>query len=72
MSYHLSCSFSGNTINIVSGKWVSAMSGIGAGMDSLYEYLLKVNVSLLLIQIKLKMVLTILVWFSIVGLHCFW
>ena len=37
------CSFLGNTINIVSGEWVGSMSGIGAGMDSLYEYLLKVN-----------------------------
>ena len=35
--------FLGNTINIVSGEWVESMSGIGAGMDSLYEYLLKVN-----------------------------
>lgn len=33
----------GNVINIVSGEWVSGMSGIGAGMDSLYEYLLKVR-----------------------------
>ncbi|XP_028414424.1 ER degradation-enhancing alpha-mannosidase-like protein 1 [Dendronephthya gigantea] len=31
----------GNIIDIVSGEWISGMSGIGAGMDSLYEYLLK-------------------------------
>ncbi|KAF8930813.1 alpha mannosidase-like protein [Dissophora ornata] len=31
----------GNTINITSGHWMSAMTGIGAGTDSFYEYLLK-------------------------------
>ncbi|KAF9434034.1 alpha mannosidase-like protein [Entomortierella beljakovae] len=31
----------GNTINITSGNWMSAMTGIGAGTDSFYEYLLK-------------------------------
>ncbi|KAF9354580.1 alpha mannosidase-like protein [Mortierella sp. AD094] len=31
----------GNTINITSGDWMSAMTGIGAGTDSFYEYLLK-------------------------------
>ncbi|KAG0265396.1 alpha mannosidase-like protein [Mortierella polycephala] len=31
----------GNTINITSGQWMSAMTGIGAGTDSFYEYLLK-------------------------------
>ncbi|KAF8978196.1 alpha mannosidase-like protein [Entomortierella lignicola] len=31
----------GNTINITSGEWMSAMTGIGAGTDSFYEYLLK-------------------------------
>ena len=34
--------FPGNVIDVSSGKWVSEMSGIGAGIDSLYEYLLKV------------------------------
>jgi len=33
----------GNVINIQSGKWVGFMSGLGAGLDSFYEYLLKVN-----------------------------
>ena len=32
----------GNVINIQSGKWVGFMSGLGAGLDSFYEYLLKV------------------------------
>ncbi|CAO3564639.1 unnamed protein product [Mortierella alpina] len=31
----------GNTINITTGQWMSAMTGIGAGTDSFYEYLLK-------------------------------
>ncbi|KAG0091741.1 alpha mannosidase-like protein [Podila epicladia] len=31
----------GNTINVTSGEWMSAMTGIGAGTDSFYEYLLK-------------------------------
>ncbi|KAG0339847.1 ER degradation-enhancing alpha-mannosidase-like protein 1 [Podila humilis] len=31
----------GNTINMTSGEWMSAMTGIGAGTDSFYEYLLK-------------------------------
>ena len=32
----------GNVVNIHSGDWVGPMSGIGAGVDSFYEYLLKV------------------------------
>ncbi|KAG0353735.1 alpha mannosidase-like protein [Podila minutissima] len=31
----------GNTINMTSGEWMSVMTGIGAGTDSFYEYLLK-------------------------------
>ncbi|KAJ8047385.1 ER degradation-enhancing alpha-mannosidase-like protein 1 [Holothuria leucospilota] len=31
----------GNVINILSGKWVGFQSGLGAGSDSFYEYLLK-------------------------------
>ncbi|KAI7815960.1 glycoside hydrolase, partial [Gamsiella multidivaricata] len=31
----------GNTVDITSGQWMSAMTGIGAGTDSFYEYLLK-------------------------------
>ena len=31
----------GDQMNIHTGKWVSNMSGLGAGMDSFYEYLLK-------------------------------
>ncbi len=31
----------GNEINIHSGQWTGRMSGIGAGVDSFYEYLLK-------------------------------
>ncbi|KAI1319085.1 alpha mannosidase-like protein [Mortierella claussenii] len=31
----------GNTINISTGNWMSYMTGIGAGTDSFYEYLIK-------------------------------
>ncbi|XP_071082851.1 ER degradation-enhancing alpha-mannosidase-like protein 1 isoform X1 [Haliotis cracherodii] len=31
----------GNVINIQTGEWVGKMSGLGAGIDSFYEYLLK-------------------------------
>uniref|UniRef100_A0A8C7XN44 alpha-1,2-Mannosidase n=1 Tax=Oryzias sinensis TaxID=183150 RepID=A0A8C7XN44_9TELE len=31
----------GNVINIQTGQWVGKQSGLGAGMDSFYEYLLK-------------------------------
>ena len=34
--------FSGNVINIQTGEWIGRMSGLGAGLDSFYEYLLKV------------------------------
>uniref|UniRef100_A0A672T4P8 alpha-1,2-Mannosidase n=1 Tax=Sinocyclocheilus grahami TaxID=75366 RepID=A0A672T4P8_SINGR len=31
----------GNVVNIQTGQWVGRQSGLGAGMDSFYEYLLK-------------------------------
>ncbi|XP_061779609.1 ER degradation-enhancing alpha-mannosidase-like protein 1 [Nerophis lumbriciformis] len=31
----------GNIVNIQTGQWVGQQSGLGAGMDSFYEYLLK-------------------------------
>eukprot|EP00794_Sanderia_malayensis_P005986 gene5986-6682_t len=31
----------GNVVNIETGEWVGQMSGLGAGVDSFYEYLLK-------------------------------
>ncbi len=30
-------------LNIQTGEWVGKMSGLGAGVDSFYEYLLKVG-----------------------------
>lgn len=33
--------FLGNVVNIQTGQWVGKQSGLGAGMDSFYEYLLK-------------------------------
>lgn len=31
----------GNVVNIQTGDWVGKQSGLGAGLDSFYEYLLK-------------------------------
>ena len=31
----------GNLLNIQTGKWVGHLSGLGAGLDSFFEYLLK-------------------------------
>jgi ER degradation enhancer, mannosidase alpha-like 1 len=31
----------GNTLDVVSGAWRNPMAGIGAGIDSFYEYALK-------------------------------
>ena len=33
--------FTGNVVNIQTGHWVGRQSGLGAGLDSFYEYLLK-------------------------------
>ena len=33
--------FAGNVINAESGQWIGRLSGLGAGLDSFYEYLLK-------------------------------
>lgn len=33
--------FAGNVVNIQTGRWVGKQSGLGAGLDSFYEYLLK-------------------------------
>ena len=33
----------GNVIDIQTGDWIGKMSGLGAGLDSFYEYLLKVK-----------------------------
>lgn len=35
------CVCVGNVVNIQTGQWVGKQSGLGAGMDSFYEYLLK-------------------------------
>lgn len=37
----------GNVIDIQTGDWVGLLSGLGAGLDSFYEYLLKVSYLLL-------------------------
>ena len=33
----------GNEINIQTGEWLGVLCGLGAGLDSYYEYLLKVS-----------------------------
>lgn len=33
--------FKGNVVNIQTGHWIGKQSGLGAGLDSFYEYLLK-------------------------------
>ena len=37
----------GNVINVETGDWTGKMSGLGAGLDSFYEYLLKVRIKIL-------------------------
>ena len=42
--YFISCiALAGNVINLHTGQWTGRMSGVGAGIDSYYEYLLKVR-----------------------------
>ena len=38
--------FTGTSINVTSGKWMGNLSGVGAGIDSFFEYLLKVRKSI--------------------------
>lgn len=33
-------------IDVNSGEWIGQLSGLGAGIDSFFEYLLKVSLSL--------------------------
>ena len=39
------CRLPGNTLDCDTGHWVRLDSGVGAGADSYYEYLLKVGFS---------------------------
>lgn len=36
--------FEGNVIDIQTGEWVGQQAGVGAGLDSFWEYLLKVRI----------------------------
>jgi Glycosyl hydrolase family 47 len=66
----------GNVINIQTGKWTGFMSGLGAGLDSFYEYLLKViksatwGVSEAACGISLNYVLCSVVLMKIVWFDC--
>lgn len=46
--------FTGNVVNIQTGEWKNVISGLGAGLDSFYEYLLKAFV-LFGVEADLKM-----------------
>ncbi len=35
----------GNELNIHTGEWLGLMSGLGAGLDSYFEYFIKVMIS---------------------------
>lgn len=39
----------GNVINVETGDWTGKMSGLGAGLDSFYEYLLKVQIKFVIL-----------------------
>uniref|UniRef100_UPI00358E3F85 ER degradation-enhancing alpha-mannosidase-like protein 1 isoform X2 n=1 Tax=Myxine glutinosa TaxID=7769 RepID=UPI00358E3F85 len=41
---HLRCNDTGNVVNLQSEEWVGKQSGLGAGLDSFYEYLIKAYV----------------------------
>jgi len=57
----------GNVINIQSGKWVGFMSGLGAGLDSFYEYLLKVIILFSRCSYRLCCVFTAVLLLHLVG-----
>jgi mannosidase alpha-like ER degradation enhancer 2 len=40
--YQSSIGLPGNHIDVLTGKWTAVEAGIGAGVDSYYEYLVKV------------------------------
>lgn len=40
----------GNVIDVKTGIWVGNMSGLGAGLDSFFEYLLKVSINDLVVE----------------------
>lgn len=55
----------GNVVDVQTGEWVGLLSGLGAGIDSFFEYLLKVSflfVSFNFVQLKI----------DVLGLHTFW
>ena len=41
----------GNVIHLNKGEWIGHMAGVGAGLDSFYEYLLKVSSHCLIVCI---------------------
>ena len=43
MTIVVQLTISGNVVDVQSGEWIGQMSGVGAGLDSFYEYLLKVK-----------------------------
>ena len=55
----------GNTLHTDHAEWLRKDSGIGAGIDSFYEYLLKVGA-----QFSVCTVVT--VWRTVLAVHVFW
>ena len=51
----------GNELNIETGEWIGQQSGLGAGIDSYFEYLLKVILlSFFSIKINMKIIVILI------------
>lgn len=59
----------GNELHIHTGEWLGVMSGLGAGLDSFYEYLLKVFF-ISPFSLLYSILLFCIVW--IVEFYCVW
>ena len=62
----------GNVVDIQTGEWVGKMSGLGAGIDSIYEYLFKVctymrssNITIYLFHYFFNLTLSVLFFSSV-------
>lgn len=62
----------GNVIDIQSGRWIGKLSGLGAGLDSFYEYLLKVYILVLCCTYWYEFLKVFINDTFITVLHCFW
>lgn len=71
---HRSSDLMGTVLNVHSGDWVRRDSGVGAGIDSYYEYCLKVRTAFAIINYSLRMVKNrnVLHMFSLLSQNCLW